>query len=336
MQDSGEMGKKVCCYQGRSLFSLKFIKVGDRMIRYLLVALLSIPLVALGQYQRPGSSDAQFLKIGVSARAAAMGGAYISVVDGAEAAYYNPAALARIPNMDFAFTHTEWFAGINHEFAAAALTMARLGTVAFSVTALYTDEMEVRTPLQPDGTGETFYAGNYRFALSYARYLTDQVTLGGSFSYIYMSLYKEFNASAIAGDIAILYVTGFRGFRFGMKIANFGSEVKYVNESYPLPTNFQFGLSMNALENEEQVLLVSMSAMKPNDGQPLSQVGLEWNWKQTLYLRSGYQLNHDVARFSFGGGIYMDVSKYRLEFDYAYSDYSTLGAAHRFGLGFSF
>ncbi len=305
------------------------------MIKKFVLLFVLVPFVLMAQYERPGSTDGQFLRISVSPRAAAMGDAYISVTDGAEATYYNPAALARIPNTDFAFTHTSWFAGINHEFAAAARTFGIWGTFGLSVTALYTDEMKVRTPLQPDGTGETFYSGNYRYGFSYSRFLTDKVTMGGTISYIHMSLYSDFDANAIAGDIAVLYSTDFRGFRFGMKIANFGSEVKYVNESYPLPTNFQFGLSMNALQQESQTLLISLTAIKPNDGKPLGQVGAEWNFNKTIYLRGGYQLNNDVTKYSFGGGLHWRVSNYLLEFDYSYNDYSILGGAHRFGISFS-
>ena len=303
-------------------------------VQYLV--LLLVPVLLWAQYQRPGSTDAQFLKIDVSPRAAAMGGALISDTRGAEAAYYNPAALARIPNMDAVFTHTSWFAGINHEFAAVAKTFGLLGTIGLSATALYTDEMEVRTPLQPDGTGETFYAGNYRFTLSYARYLTDHVTLGANFSYITMKLYHNFSADAVAVDIAVLYATHFRGFRFGMKIANFGSEVKYVNESYPLPTNFQFGLSIHALKTENYTVLASFGAIKPNDGQPLGLLGMEMNWREVIFLRAGYHLNHEVIRYSFGGGLHWKVSEYLLRFDYSYNDYSLLGGTHRFGIGFGF
>ncbi len=307
-----------------------------KMCKKFVILIILFPLLAIAQYERPGSSDAQFLKIGVSPRAAALGGAFISVTDGAEATFYNPAALSRIPNMDLTFTHTEWFAGINHEFAAAAKTFGNFGSFGISVIALYTDEMKVRTPLRPDGTGETFYSGNYKFGLSYSRFLTDRVTLGGTFNYIYMSLYQDFTASGISGDIAVLYVTDFRGFRFGMKIANFGSEITYVNESYPQPTNFQFGLSINAIEGGTQQLMAAFSAIKPNDGKPLSQVGLEYSWDKLIYLRGGYELNHDVASFSFGGGLHWDISSYLLKFDYSYSDFSLLGGAHRFSLGFRF
>jgi len=44
--------------------------------------LLLIPALVCAQYDRPGSTDAQFLKIGVSPRAAAMSDAYIAVVTG--------------------------------------------------------------------------------------------------------------------------------------------------------------------------------------------------------------------------------------------------------------
>ncbi len=306
------------------------------MIKKYFFMIVFIPALVWSQYERPGSTDAQFLKIGVSPRAAALAGAYISIADGAEATYYNPAAISRIKNMDLCFTHTEWFAGINHEFAAAVKNFGTLGTFGLSVIALYTDEMKVRTPLQPDGTGETFYAGNYKFGLSYARFLTDRVTFGGTLNFVHMSLYSDFKANAVSGDIAVLYVTDFRGFRFGMKIANFGSEIKYVNESYPQPTNFQFGLSMNAIQTENQVLLAGFSAIKPNDGKPLGQLGVEWSYNHLLFLRGGYELNHEVATYSFGGGLNWRVSSYQLRVDYSYSDYSLLGGTHRIGLGFGF
>lgn len=306
------------------------------MLKKIIFVIFFLPTILLAQYERPGSTDAQFLKIGVSPRGAGMSDAYIAVVEGAEATYYNPAALAWLDGTDFVFNHTKWFAGINHDFVAAAQGFGRLGTFGVSLTALYTDEMKVRTPLQPDGTGETFYAGNFRVGLSYSRFLTNRVTIGGTLSYIRMSLYSDFSADAIAADIAVLYTTDFRGFRFGMKIANFGSEVKYVNESYPLPTNFTFGMCMNAIQMDQNKLLVSFSAMKPNDGQPLGQAGAEYNFNDLLFLRLGYHLNHEVARYSFGSGVHLSIRGIKTWFDYAYSDLNLLGAAHRFGLRLSF
>jgi hypothetical protein len=291
------------------------------------------PMVVRAQYDRPGSTDGQFLKIGVSPRAAAMGDAYIAVANGAEATYYNSAALPWIKGTDIVFNHTRWFAGIHHEFAAATLNLDAFGSFGISFTALYTDEMQVTTPLQPDGTGETFYVGNYRLGVTYARFLTDRVTLGVSLNYIAMSLYAGFSAEAVAVDIGTMYVSDFRGFRFSMQISNFGSSIQYVNEAYPLPTNFTFGLGMNALESDNQTLLFSFSAVKPNEGKPIGQVGMEWNYDNMLFLRGGYHLNHAVRNHSFGGGVKFGLSEYEFRFDYSYSNFLLLGAAHRIGVG---
>lgn len=306
------------------------------MIRKIIGLVVLLPVLLYSQYNRPGSTDAQFLKIGVSPRGTAMSDAYIAAVTGAEATYYNPAALPLMRGTDVVFNHTMWFAGIKHEFFAAAHNFGDLGAIGVSLTGLYTDEMKVRTPLQPEGTGETFYAGNYRFGLSYARHLTDRVTFGATMSYISMNLYTGFSARAFSIDIATLYTSDFRGFRFGMQIGNFGSNIQYVNESYPLPTNFTFGLGINAIDGESHKLWVSGAAVKPNEGQPVAQVGMEWNYQNMFFLRTGYRVNYSVARYAFGGGIQFGVGDYKMRADYSYSDYQMLGASHRFGLGLAF
>lgn len=306
------------------------------MKRTILSVLLVLPCVLFGQYNRPGSTDGQFLKIGVGARAAGMGDAFLAAAEGAEATYYNVSALPWIKGIDVAFNHTSWFASINHEFAAATYNAGDFGTFGLSMTALYTDEMKVRTPLQPEGTGETFYAGNYRFGLSYARFLTDRVTFGLTASYLSMTLFKEFTADAIALDIAVMYVSDFRGFRFALAIANFGSNIQYVNESYPLPTNFQFGMAMNAIDGDDHKFLVSFTAVKPNEGEPQAQIGGEWNFQRTFFLRGGYRLNYSTATYSAGGGVAFNVSGIGMRADYAFSNYTTLGGTHRIGVGFTF
>jgi hypothetical protein len=303
------------------------------MIKKLIIAALIFPPVLFAQFQRPGSTDAQFLKIGISPRGTGMGDAYISVVEGAEGTFYNSAALAWIQGTDIVFDHNFWFAGINHDYAAAAHSFGDVGTFAVAVTALYTDLMKVRTPLQPDGTGETFSAGNYKFGVSYSRFFTEQVTVGLTVNYINMTLYKGFSADAFSVDIATMYTSGFRGFKFAMQISNFGSQVKYVNESYPLPTAFTFGASVNAIDAEDQKVMVSFAATKPNDGQPLTQVGGEWNFQNTFFVRGGYKINYDVATYSFGGGVKLILSGLDTRVDYSYSKFGLLGASHRVGIG---
>lgn len=300
----------------------------------LLLLLVSVGYAspASAQYERPGSTGAQFLKIGVSARGAAIGEAYIAAAEGAEAAHYNPANLGYMEGFDLALSHTNWFAGIDHQFVSAAYRTS-LGTVAASVTALNTEVMTVRTPLQPEGTGETFRASSVRAGLSLARLLTDRVAFGGTVNLIHLGLYGGYAERALAVDIAASYVSDFRGFRFGMKIANLGSEVTFINESYPLPVNFSFGAGIDVIDAGNHEVMAHGSAMKPNDGKPLGSVGLEYSFNRLLNLRGGYALNHGAARYAFGAGLQLGLGSYGFRFDYGYSDFSLLGQAHRFSLG---
>ncbi len=301
----------------------------------IILIILLIPFFLYGQqYERPGSATCTFLNIGVSPRAAGMGDSYFAIANGAEATYYNPAILANLPGLNICANHNQWFANISHDFLAIAYNFNQLGAFGVSLTYLSTDEMNVTTPLQPDGTGETFYSGNYRIGLSYARGLTNRVSFGGSVYYINSSLYENFEQSAISGDISAIYVTEFHDFRFGMKIANFGSSITYVNEQYPLPINFIFGLAINALEFKNQKVLLCVTGMKPSDDQTLTRAGLEWNFNNFLFVRGGYKFNDDIATYSFGAGFKVGFERYQLRIDYAYSEYGLLGVAHRFGFNF--
>lgn len=303
--------------------------------RAIVIVILLIPTFLFSQqYERPGSATCTFLNIGVSPRAAGMGDSYFAVSNGAEATYYNPAILANLTGINISANHNEWFANISHDFLAIAYNFSKLGALGVSLTYLTTDKMNVTTPLQPDGTGETFYAGNYRIGLSYARGLTNRVSFGGSVYYIKSSLYDTFEQSAVSGDISVIYATDFRNFRFGMKIANFGSSITYVNEQYPLPINFVFGMAINALEFKNQNVLLSITGMKPSDDQTLTRAGVEWNFNDLLFVRGGYKFNDDIATYSFGGGIKVGFDRYHLRIDYAYSEYGLLGVAHRFGFNF--
>ena len=58
--------------------------------------------------QRAGISTAQFLKIGVGGRAAALGEAFIAVANDASALYWNPAGLVQFEENQVMFSHNSW------------------------------------------------------------------------------------------------------------------------------------------------------------------------------------------------------------------------------------
>nr|HPI03422.1 UPF0164 family protein [Candidatus Goldiibacteriota bacterium] len=77
-------------------------------------ALIIIPAAAFAL--GGGTSNADFLKIGVGARSSGMGEAFAAVADDANAAFWNPAGIAQADKWSFTLMHLMWFAGSNYEF----------------------------------------------------------------------------------------------------------------------------------------------------------------------------------------------------------------------------
>jgi len=91
------------------------------VIRALIVAVcLLLPLTAEGAqiFEKVGTLGGQSLKIGVGARAAAMGDAYVAIADDATAVYWNPAGIARLSGQSVTVNHTAWPADILFDQAA--------------------------------------------------------------------------------------------------------------------------------------------------------------------------------------------------------------------------
>ena len=98
----------------------------------MLMAVLIIALALPAQAQlfrstaKVGTTAAQFLKIGVGARAIGMGGAQTGVTGDISAIYWNPAALSRMNiNSELMFNHVKWLADINFDFAAGVIADRR-------------------------------------------------------------------------------------------------------------------------------------------------------------------------------------------------------------------
>lgn len=83
---------------------------------YVLMVFLALTTSGLQGTTKVGTSAAQFLKIGVGARAAAMGGSFNALASDVTSIYWNPAGLARQQGSELFFSHTSWLAGISHEF----------------------------------------------------------------------------------------------------------------------------------------------------------------------------------------------------------------------------
>ncbi|MEO1384543.1 MAG: PorV/PorQ family protein [Bacteroidota bacterium] len=300
--------------------------------------------------QRAGISALSPLKIEVSPRAAALGGATTCLTGDGYSAYVNPAGMAELDNFSFAAANTFWVADINYAFLSASKPY-NFGTLGLSVSALNSGAMEVRTTFQPEGTGELFYANYYTVGLSYARQLTQQFAWGATVKFVQEQL-AEFRANTGVLDIGFLYETDVKKLRFAVLLQNFGpnSTLRGSREvdttfntrditldSYPAPTTFKIGISMVPWESEDkkQSLMTTLQLDHPSDNAESIRFGLEYAYMDLLYLRAGYQFNVDDQAFPTAGiGLRSRVGRHPMYIDYGFTPNRFLGSVHRIGVNF--
>jgi hypothetical protein len=293
-------------------------------------------------FEKVGVFDGQFLKIGVGARAAAMGGAYVAVADDASALYWNAAGIARIDpdKSQLQFNHAIWPADLKFTQAAYVFHMKRIpGALGVNVRALYMDPMVETTAYQPDpevGTGRTFDAGFSSAGLTYARSFTDKFSAGLTANLIHEGL-AELSQNTYAFDLGTLYDVGTMGMRIGMAISNMGTDIQFIEKRARIPSLFRVGTCATLMQSAGHKLLGSFEFSHPPDNSERINLGAEYAFQDYLYLRGGYNVNYDSEGVAGGIGFRFPVSfAGTADFDYAYTDMKILGAAHRFSLKFLF
>ena len=294
--------------------------------------------------QRAGISTAQFLKIGVGGRAAAMGESFVAISDDASALYWNPAGLAQFNKNQLLISHNIWVADINHEFIGVVYHLDNDNSFGASLTAVTMDDMPVTTEFAPFGTGEYFGYSDIAISLSYARKMTEQFSFGGTVKYIEETLDK-LKMRGVMIDLGTYYRTGLGSTRFAVTVTNFGAELAPDGEvvlignrsnsewqSFAPPTIFRVGFAFEPYESEEHRVTASIQLNHPNDNSENIVTGAEYAWQKMLYLRAGYKFNVDEQNYSFGLGLNVPISIAEFTFDYAFTNFQRLGSVHRFSI----
>jgi hypothetical protein len=290
-------------------------------------------------FRKVGTAGAQFLKIGVGARAVGLGEAFVAVADDASAIWWNPAGVARITvdgQSHVTLNHSTWPADISHEFFGYAFTYAGLpGSFAVSSTVLQMDPIPIRTEFSPEGTGENFDAGSFNLAVTWAKNLIDRFAFGVTTKYMHLGLEKE-NSDGFVVDFGTLYYTDYKTIRIGMAIQSLGPSIAFIDQSFPMPTMFKVGAAMDAYQSDDHNLLLAFEFDHPSDNAERASVGGEYVLKAfqpnvSLAVRGGYRFNRDEEGFASGFGVEFPTGTASfIRVDYAYSDMKFLDSTHKF------
>lgn len=315
--------------------------------------LLARPIAAaedLGS-QRVATSMLTFLKIGVGARAVAMGEAFTPVADDATTLHWNPAGIAELGRRRAHITHTEWPADIDYDNVIYTFPVAALqGAVGVQVASLRTT-LDFTSEAEPLPHGRTFGYSDLLVGAGYARQFTDRFAFGVGAKYLREDLGSSVGGSVLHSwsvDMGTVFRLPYRGFRLSMAWTNFGPDFKppggFVSSvpggatrdvryaSFSPASTFAFGVALEPLQGEHYRLLSALQFDHPADAAELVKGGLELWIDDMVALRSGWNPRSDEMRFSAGLGLRGTLAGRVLLLDYAYTDGNALGRIDRFSL----
>lgn len=303
--------------------------------------------------QRVATSSGTFLKIGLDARGAALGGCYNAIVEGPVATFYNPAGLlAGHQGQTLQVALVQWPADLQINAISYSRPFAPIGgRIGFGFAYLGA-EMNETTEFYPQGTGRTAGYSDMLATFSMARAFTDKLNIGVTLKYLREDMASNIGGPLIHGyliDAGTIYFIGYRNSRLAVTLVSFGpdlhpdgrfrssvrdTDVDY--SSFSPPTQFQLAFALDPWNAGPHRLTSTIQVLHQADNAETVRGGFEYWYDRTYALRSGYDFTADDMRFSAGLGVQLMLGDRRGTFDYAFTEGGHLEAVHRWSLGISF
>ena len=302
--------------------------------------LLGLALPAGAFASGAGTTAANFLKVSMGPRAMSMAGAYSALADEPGAVFVNPAGLAqfegRVAALDFSSYLQDAKMG-NASYAADSGTR-RMG---LGVSFLTVGSIERRGLTDTAGVVPelgTFDASDLAVTLAYASREIMPESLprldgGVGVKVIRSSIYNK-SAFAVAADAGVIYRATDK-LKLGLALQNLGTEMKFEDESDPLPLCFRAGLGYSYSKSLNVAFELSEYLQ---DEKFYPAVAAEYWFREAFALRGGYKFGYDTGNLGSEVGLSLGfgVKVAGLGLDYAFLPFGDLGSAHRFGFWLKF
>ncbi len=300
----------------------------------------ALPLSAGGG---AGSTSANFLKIGMGARAAAMGDAFTPVANDSTAVYWNPAGMMLTRGTGYSLSHAEWMQDVRHEHLSVTHRKGKEGAYGGSLT--YLGVRPFRGALETvageyGGVGDTISAYNFALSLAYAqrlgywkpRKIFNKTLLGFKVTFLREKM-VDTGATGMSMDIGGMYEIKRRRTYISLVLGNLGTSLKGREQ----PAVFTLGAShqLRKLLLDRDKLTFAFDTDSYNDTGARVNLGTEYLarfGKTDLALRGGYRTGYDLdgtAGVCLGAGVLQRLDSFDVGLDYALAPYGVLGTTHR-------
>ncbi len=291
-----------------------------------------------------GQNTFEFLKIDMSARAAALGGSFTANHDDPNVIFYNPAGLKLLNENPVSFSFVKHLLDIN--LASVSYSTELYGIGRFGAAVKYINYGNFVAADEFGNRNGEYGAGEAAFIIGYAGSLDENFYYGANVKFIYSSIETR-SSSAAAVDLGFHYEIPSQQLNFGFGILNLGSQISsYYSTKENLPLDLVFGISKKL---EHLPLRLSLDFHKLNEDRDdfiqrfkAFSVGAEFTLSKVLMLRLGFdnekRTELKVGTFAgiagFNIGLGAKISNYN--FDYGFSSMGLIGGLHRIGISTSF
>ncbi|MBI4369037.1 MAG: PorV/PorQ family protein [Elusimicrobia bacterium] len=280
-----------------------------------------------------GTTTAGFLKLGASARPAALGEAYTAMADEADAVYWNPAALNLVRGRSASFTHALYVESTAFDYAAYAQKLSPTCALGMSIQYFSAGSL-TETDITGTDIG-TFSPNDAAATLGYAHEFSGY-SFGLSLKYINTSVIES--AQTFAADAGFLTPGYWDGrLRLGASVSNAGGTLTFEEESERLPLIARLGSALKLSEK----WMAGIDFGFPIDNDPFIALGTEYTLpiNQSSSLRGRLGANSrtwgDIDGLSgISTGLGFEYGKFGV--DYALLPFGDLGWTHRFSLSWNF
>ena len=276
----------------------------------------------------------------MSARAASLGGSFVTNNDDVDVLFYNPAGMSFLEKDPVSFSFVKHLMDINLFSLAYSTEFEDIGRFGSAIKYINYGSFDEADEFG-NRTGE-FSAGELAFILGYTNEFSENFYYGANAKVIYSSIADE-SSSAIALDLGINYEIPNQKLNLAAAVLNLGTQLSsYIDTKEDLPLDVTIGISKR-LENLPVRLSLDFHQLN-KDRDELYQhlkgfsVGAEFYLSEVFTLRFGYdnekrsdlKVGSSSGIAGFNGGLGVKVSEY--SFNYGYSSLGSIGAMHRIGL----
>lgn len=193
-------------------------------------------------YSQVSQNVYNFLRLPVSAHAAALGGDNITIIeDDASLMFHNPALLSSVSSKTIGLNYMNYMSGAS--VASASYNQSSDDRATWAASGQYIDYGKMKETDENNNILGEFSAKDISLAGYFSYMLTDKIA-GGIAARFITSYIGDYNSIAAGIDLGINYYDANTGWSASVLAKNLGGQLKAYNEDYEkMPLDIQIGVS---------------------------------------------------------------------------------------------